>query len=117
MALVVTDVGYLAQVQEFACRTGQLPDLQAMLNYLATFACRREDGAIDEMATRCVLDRDRAPWSFSFTMFRRDAETGEYRPWFSGGLVFHGPEDDHGSGSAPAFATTLVPVAGWSVHT
>ena len=34
-----------------------------------------------------------------------------------GGLLFHGPHDGFGSGSAPTFAVTLEPTFGWRIHT
>jgi len=34
-----------------------------------------------------------------------------------GGLLYHGPHDGFGSGSAPVFAVTLEPCDGWSIHT
>ena len=41
----------------------------------------------------------------------------EWKRWFNGGLLYHGPVDGFGSGSSPVFAVTLTPVYGWSVHT
>ena len=76
-----------------------------------------ESRALDVNRTKCVLHRDRAPYSFEFDMFRRCATSGEFVPMFNGGLVFHGPHDAHGSGGAPTFAVTLEPTSGWSVHT
>jgi len=39
------------------------------------------------------------------------------RPWFNGGLIFHGPHDGHGSGAAPALSCCLTPTDGWEIHT
>jgi hypothetical protein len=47
----------------------------------------------------------------------RDPETGEYRRWFNGGLIFHGPHDNGGDGGAPTFSVSPIPASGWRVHT
>ena len=65
--------------------------------------------------TRCVLRPDGAPYSFLFTMER--LEDGEWTYWFGGGLIYHGPHDTYGSGSAPSFSVMLKPHYGWSIHT
>lgn len=35
----------------------------------------------------------------------------------NGGLIYHGPHDGFGSGSAPTFSACLTPTTGWSIHT
>jgi len=49
---------------------------------------------------------DFAPHSFNFTM------CGMY-----GGMLYHGPHDGGGDGSAPTFSVNISPVVGWSLHT
>jgi hypothetical protein len=87
--------------------------LESRLNYLGTYGGKDGDGA-DK--TRVRLFRDFAPYSFSFVIESKDT-TGTWSTWFNGGLIYHGPHDGNGSGSAPTFAVTLSPTLGWSIHT
>jgi hypothetical protein len=71
--------------------------------------------------TECELYPD-SPHSFGFSLYLvRNRNTGERLPerrfWFSGGLLYHGPEDGFGSGAGPTHAVTLNATLGWSVHT
>jgi hypothetical protein len=109
--LEIQNQEHFESVKKFAEETGRMEQLQKRLDYLDTYA---EHG--DRGATKCVLGYDWAPHSFSFCMMRR-SEGGEYRPWFNGGLIFHGSHDGGGNGSAPTFSVNLNPVDGWSVHT
>jgi hypothetical protein len=86
--------------------------LEENLTYLATYADHDNNGR-----TRCLLYPDFAPLSLAFVMEVRDKETGEYKRWFNGGLIYHGPVDGYGSGSGPTFSCTVNPTHGWSVHT
>ncbi len=115
--LVANDEKYLAEVRAFAERTGQLQNLEEKLAYLDTYACRVQEDLIDRTLTRCLLARDHAPYSFDFTMQRQDPATGEYRYWFNGGCIYHGPHDGFGSGAAPTYAVAITPSAGWLIHT
>lgn len=99
------------KVKAFAEETGQLEQLQENLDYLDTYA---EHG--DRGATRCFIGYDLAPYSFAFSMQKRGSD-GEYKHWFSGGLIYHGQHDNGGDGSAPTFAVSLNQVQGWSIHT
>ena len=36
---------------------------------------------------------------------------------YNGGLIYHGPHDRGGDGSAPTFSVNLNPHDGWSIHT
>ena len=60
-----------------------------------------------------VITNDFAPYSFEFS--RRIIENGEFAG--NGGIIYHGPYDGHGSGQAPTFSASLIPVTGWSIHT
>lgn len=115
--LDVQDAEHLAAVRAFAERTGQRDELERQLRYLDEYACRTGDDRVDRTLTRCVLRRDHAPYSFEFVMLRKDISTSEYVYFFTGGLLYHGAHDGHGSGAAPTFAATLVATSGWSVHT
>jgi glycine cleavage system protein P-like pyridoxal-binding family len=86
-------------------------NLERQLRYLDEYA---EHG--DRGKTCCRLYRDGAPYSFGFVMSRR-GEGGIHRNWFNGGLLFHGPHDGGGDGSAPTYAVCLQPTVGWSIHT
>lgn len=99
------------KVVDFAKSTGRMENLQKQLDYLNTYADHENEGL-----TRCILSYDFAPYSFSFLMTRKNKD-GEYRPWFNGGLIFHGSHDGGGSGSAPTYSVCLSPTDGWSIHT
>ncbi len=85
--------------------------LKSRLDYLEQYGCRG-----DKDGTRVRLFRDFAPYSFGFVIEVKNADGG-WECLFHGGLVFHGHHDGHGNGSAPTFAVTLEPTAGWSIHT
>jgi hypothetical protein len=87
--------------------------LKSRLDYLANYGGKSPDGTD---RTRVRLFKDFAPYSFGFTIEQRDAD-GAYQSLLSGGLLFHGPVDGHGSGQAPTFAVTLTPERGWAIHT
>jgi len=82
--------------------------LDTMIEYLGSYAEHR--------GTRCVLYKDWAPLSFAFSMEVADGEGG-FKPWFNGGLIFHGDHDGGGNGGAPTFSVCLSPCDGWTVHT
>jgi len=99
------------KVKAFAEETGRVEQLQSKLDYLDTYADHEKEGL-----TKCVLGYDFAPYSFGFLMMKKDT-SGEYQPWFNGGLIFHGPHDRGGDGGAPTLSVNLSPTDGWSVHT
>lgn len=72
--------------------------------YLSRYACQN-----DAKFTQCVLYKDHEPFSFIFTM-RRKNDQGEYKDWFAGGLIFH-------SDTCGKLSIVLENVHGWSVHT
>jgi hypothetical protein len=85
--------------------------LSQALAYLDGYAERNDRGK-----TRCLLFKDFAPLSFTFTMERRNQD-GAYEYWFNGGLIYHGPHDKGGGGSFPTLSVALEPTHGWLVHT
>lgn len=152
---------YLREVRAFAKRIGMYDQLEERLRYLDRYA---NHGQTDK--TECVLMKDFAPYSFSFTMRKRarsfdlyvhvcdtcdnvmktetkhenedcpdwnseencpckgtlkivgvDHERTEGGPWFSGGLIFHGPHDNGGDGGMPTLSVNLSEGYGWSIHT
>ena len=100
---------HMKATEEFADKVGLREKLNERLSYLGEYA-----GGTN---TRCVLYKDFAPASFEFVMQRRKDENEEWKFWFNGGLIFHGPHDAFGSGAAPTLAVTLNPEHGWSIHT
>ncbi|MHC4566640.1 MAG: DUF4120 family protein [Planctomycetota bacterium] len=102
----------LREAFKFSRKIGMREDLKTQLSYLDTYA---EHG--DRGRTICRLYEDFAPHSFYFVMQVRDKETGEYRRWFNGGLIFHGSHDNGGDGGAPTLSVNLTPQNGWRVHT
>lgn len=96
------------KIKAFAESVGALDELQAQLDYLASY------GVGD---TCCDLHYDFAPHSFAFTMYKR--VNGEYKRWFNGGLIYRGPGSPH-DGSMPALTVAVNPsdnLHSWSVNT
>lgn len=98
----------LEAARAFADALGLRAQLEGRLAYLDRYAAPRR--------TRCTLYPDFAPHSFAFTM-EVETKDGEWRTWFEGGVVYHGPHDGHGSGVHPTLAVTLDATEGWSIHT
>ena len=86
--------------------------LRRALDRLESF-CRK--GADGQPTTRVVLIPDRARHSFGFSV--EAAVDGGWEETLVGGLIFHGPHDGFGSGSAPTFSVSLTAVVGWTLHT
>jgi len=107
--MLVTENAYaeLAEARVHAERMSLADQLEERLRFLEEYAGGEN--------TRCRLFPDFAPYSFEFVMQRR--VKGEWIYWFAGGLIYHGPHDGHGSGAGPAFAVTVEPTRGWSIHT
>lgn len=117
--LVVENQTHFETVVEFAKRVGLFADdgdnnntLANRLKYLETYGGKNDDGS-DRMRVRLLPDG--APMSFYFVIEQRTADGWSHL--FSGGLLFHGPHDRHGSGAGSTFAVTLDPTSGWSIHT
>jgi hypothetical protein len=104
----------LDEVRAFADSLGDdwRKQFEERLEYLGTYAEHGEDGK-----TRCDLYTDFAPHSFYFVMHLRDKSTCEYKEWFNGGLIFHGPHDNGGDGGLPTLSVNVDGSYGWSVHT
>lgn len=100
--------------KEFARRVGLAKQFAKQLNYLRTYAEHGTDG--NRPMTRVTLHTDFAPHSFSIVWERRNTQ-GEWKYWFNGGLIFHGPHDNGGDGGAPTFSVSLTKHHGWSIHT
>jgi len=61
--------------------------------------------------TTTHLANDFAKYSFYWERFH------DGRFCMNGGIIYHGPHDGYGSGSAPTFSTTVSKTVGWSIHT
>jgi len=111
--LIIEDQEYFAMVEAFAKDAGlydnqNTSSLKNRLDYLNSYG-----GDGDRMRVR--LWKDFAPFSFYFVIERKHGD--KWSRFMNGGLIFHGPHDGNGSGSAPAFAVTLESTYGWSIHT
>ena len=94
--------------------------LQAQLDFLSTYGhggCSPEELPEESQQNLCVLQKDFAPHSFAFALFRPAAEKNGERPyWFNGGLIYQGP-DSPADGGFPSLCVSLAPGTGWFVHT
>jgi len=82
-----------------------------VLRWLNAYACHE-----GKLTTRVTLYLDFAPYSFGIVWERKDTD-GNWKHWFIGGLIYHGPHDNGGDGGAPTLSVNLTPHHGWSVHT
>jgi len=98
---------YVQEVKDFAAKIGLAEQLQNRLDYLDNYA--------GKWNSSCHLSRDFAPYSFTFRLHH--LKEGIETFWFFGGLIFHGPHDNGGDGSAPTFSVNLQPHHGWAIHT
>ena len=86
------------------------------LEEIDAFLSNIEDEKLQDLFVGCIarladwseatLFSDFAPLSLTFSS-----------SFLHGGLIFHGPVDGYGSGSAPTFSVTLSKTHGWSLHT
>lgn len=102
--LIVEAKEKLQAARAHAQSIGMLDQLQERLDYLATYR--------DPNETRCTLFSDWAEHSFSFLMEIKN-KSGQFEPWFNGGLIFHPPEDSSGRREL----SINLGGAGWQVHT
>ena len=119
--LVIRNSKHFDAVVQFARDRGiyepdpSKPNIQCLkpaLDRLESFERKGPDG---QSAVRVVLSPDFAPHSFEFAI-ERSVNDG-WEATLIGGLLFHGPHDDFGSGSGPTFAVSLTSTVGWSIHT
>lgn len=106
--------------EAFLAATKEALEAGLIDNFLANLRKLSEFGLSDDMAKdqiRCTLYHDFAPFSFSFVIERKAADSDTYESWFNGGLIYHGRHDGYGSGSAPTFSVSLTPSTGWQIHT
>jgi hypothetical protein len=99
---------YLTSVQSFADRVGLRASLDKALDRLG--------GQFFGHPTRVRLFKDFAPQSFEFVK-EYQSESGKWEFAYNGGVIYHGPHDNGGDGSAPTFSVNLERHHGWSIHT
>lgn len=75
---------YFRKVWARAKEMGLRAQLKDLIGYLHKYGCQD-----DPKRTQCVVGYDWAPLSFGFLMKIRNDQTGEYEPWFNGGLIWH----------------------------
>lgn len=115
--MLVIDEACQGHFEEAAAFAAEYPErlfnFVENLKYLSEYGECREDVT----SVRTVLAKDFAPYSFNFYTFWNDDD----RPIMVGGLIFHGPHDRGGDGSAPTFSVNLCPVKAehgeWRTHT
>ncbi len=109
MSLEVRCPERLQEAREYAKTLGQeaMDCLEERLKFLTDYGDDNE----------CVLDRDFAPFSFAFGMYRKNSD-GSRKFWFNGGLIYHGPTQP-GNGSMPALSVSLCDHnrPRWEIHT
>ncbi len=103
---------YFNEQWKWAEANGLLDIFKRDLDQLKHYGCSEEEPEL----VRCDLHWDFAPHSFTFVMFRRQAD-GIYDAMFNGGFIYSGPEQPL-DGSFPALTCSLAPLrVGWSMHT
>lgn len=105
----------LVEVRAWADKLGAeaRQDFEGRLAYLEHYA---QDGCV------CDLYTDMAPYSFGFTIYKRQQD-GSLQRWFNGGLIYYGPRET--GVDSPQFSVSLSAVAGhelaakarWEIHT
>ena len=104
---------FLDATKAFAESVGEADAFQSKLDYLDTYACHG-----DALVTKTHLYKDFAPFSFGFSITKRQKD-GTYSHWFEGGLIYRGPGQP-GDGSGPSFNVQVAPsekVHSWSINT
>lgn len=101
--LQIQNQAHYDEVKAHANTIGLSDNLQKSLDRLLDIA--ENTGGV------CYLGYDFAPFSFSFAIVR------EEKTILNGGVIFHGPHDGNGSGSAPTYSVSLSPSTGWQIHT
>lgn len=96
--------GKLEQIREFATRNNLIAEFEYVFNRFTRFS---------DNGYRVDLFSDMAPHSLYFELYRE----GEFS--MNGGMIFHGPHDGGGNGSAPTFSVSINPESKphWSIHT
>lgn len=104
----------LAAAKIFAGEQGLAEQLQAKLDYLCDYGSTEVEGG-RIACNKCVLGADFAPNSFAFDMYR-PTHDGDWKHWFSGGLIYQGPTQP-ANGGFPSLTVSLHSAIGWFVHT
>ena len=94
--------GRLLEIMEFARRNGMEKQLDDTLERLVKHT---------HSGGKVYLYPDFAPHSLYFEVIRNGQLS------LNGGVIFHGPHDGYGSGSAPTFSVSVERSNGWQIHT
>lgn len=111
----------LNEAMAFASENGFLEAFLQQLLYLGTYA--NGDGCTFDKRrgkdTRCTLYADRSPFSFDFSMEKKESPQGDFERWFGGGLIYHGPVPAAADNGVPALTVELAggDAPHWGVHT
>lgn len=98
----------IARVRYIKCikeTTPLIPDKNYRLN---TILKRLQNWKADYI----LIGTDFDHMSFTFREQYSDGRTG-----ICGGIIYHGPRDNYGSGSAPTFSVSLDKTTGYQIHT
>lgn len=104
--LAIENQSHFDKVVDFAKKINMFDQLNDRLEYLQDYS---------DQVTRCKLYKDSAPYSFAFTMEKKNGD--DWKVWFYGGLIYHGSHDNGGDGGAPTFSVNINPMDGWAIHT
>lgn len=85
---------HLREVVKFAQRTGQLKQFKQVWQRLVNMGKSWNNATVS-------IGKDFAPYSFGFALI----ENGKCV--LNGGMIYHGPHDGFGDGSAPTFSVSL----------
>ncbi len=107
------------EVEAFAKKVGKLEGFNHCLSKLCYGDRSDEELTVwgRRAAARVHLGPDFAPKSFYFSVEVKYEGEQEWGHQYSGGMIFHGPHDNGGDGSAPTFSVNMSPTDGWSIHT
>lgn len=96
--------GKLEQIREFATQNNLIAEFESVFKRFNRFS---------DQGYRVDLFSDFAPQSLYFELYWE----GEFS--MNGGMIFHGPHDGGGNGSAPTFSVSINPDSKphWSIHT
>ena len=97
-------MGKLESIREFAMKNNLLGEFESTFNRFSNYA---------SAGYRVELFQDFAPHSLYFELY------WENKFSMNGGMIFHGPHDGGGNGSAPTFSVSLdnSTKPRWSIHT
>ena len=117
--LEIRNQEHFDETEAFAKKSGKLENFYRNLSKLCYGDRTDEELTVwgKRAAARIDLIPDFSKHSFLFSVEVQYAGEKEWSRQYNGGLIFHGPHDNGGDGSAPTFSVNMSPTDGWSVHT